>query len=55
MHGRHIGIMPLSMSLSLSALSHFLVSDQYLFKVCINFMQSLEKGKALLNTGQVPT
>ena len=46
-HGRHIGIM------SVVVVLHCHTSDIQLFKGYINFIQSLQKGKALLNTGQV--
>ena len=46
-YGQHIGIM------TPSSMASLLVSDQWLLKGCINFIQSLQKGKASLKTGQV--
>ena len=53
-HVRHIVIMtPSASSAAASSERHTFGFRSITFKGCINFIQSLQNGKSLLNTGQV--
>ena len=52
-HGRHIGIVSVVGVVVVIRVVTLLVSDQLLLKECINFIKTVKKDKASLNTGQV--